>query len=126
MLTDEQIAWIEKEVYVICPIQYKENEFCEKRKKKIATLRSQVRERLTQKLLKEMADEKLYIGGAEIIPQALAGVKTASELAKMGIFSHLPKHEEEKFNKELWESLRKMKQAQISKPASDKKSSNPS
>ena len=108
--TKEQRAWVEKEVYVICPIQINEDNFCAKRKKKINDLREQIKDRLYKKCLEKMPNNKFSGVTVNTDHPSIIGQKTIGDLGKLGLFSHLSKDESDLALIELWDYLHPKKE----------------
>jgi len=117
-LTGEQIAWIEKEVYVICPLQKNEDQFCAKRKKKISDLRAQVKQSLINRLVKEnFSMVKSYSGvSVETDHPTIQAAKNVEDIVRLGLFDHLSKDEEKAAAKELLEDIKPKKAKDVLRP----------
>jgi vacuolar-type H+-ATPase subunit D/Vma8 len=107
-LSKEQVVWIENEVYATCPIQYREDTFCDKRKRSLKEYRERLREFYTQKILKSIVDMNTKnIQGVEINIDSFKAVKSIADLKKQDIFSHLENADEA--YKELFELIKPKK-----------------
>ncbi len=118
-LTEEQIAWIENEVYVICPLQKYEDQFCAKRKKKVSDLRAQVKQSLINRLIKENSSMVKSYSGVSVDTDhpTIQAAKNVDDVIKIGLFGHLTKDEEKALAKELLEDIKPKKKVEEPKPA---------
>lgn len=106
-LTPVELEAAERQMWVLCPLQYKEDEFCEKRKRKLKALREQTRKRLIEKLVKNKSNMVKNISGVNIdfSNPSVAAAKSITDFKKMDFFSHLSKTDADAAYKELMETV---------------------